>query len=43
MHFFFNRKGDNVHNDITSVRENLGAQQYIASDEIATVIFLASD
>jgi MoxR-like ATPase len=41
MRFFFNRKGNPMHNDITAVRESLGSQQYIASDEIATVIFLA--
>jgi MoxR-like ATPase len=41
MHFFFNRKGGNVSNDIGAVRESLAAQKYIASDEIATVIFLA--
>ena len=41
MRFFFNRKAANVFNAISDVREALGAQQYIASDEIATVMFLA--
>jgi MoxR-like ATPase len=41
MHFFFNRKGRNVANDIAAVRESLGAQKYIASNEIATTIFLS--
>ncbi len=41
MRFFFNRKGSNVSNDISAVRQALGGQKYIASDEIATVIFLA--
>src|SRR6476469_1269119 len=41
MKFFFNRKARNVFNAIGDVREALGAQQYIASDEIATVMFLA--
>src|ERR671927_1233901 len=40
MHFF-NRKASNVFNGINEVREALGAQQYIASEEIATVMFLA--
>lgn len=39
--FFFNRKAHNVFNAISEVREALGTQQYIASDEIATVMFLA--
>mgnify|MGYP000908400177 CR=1 FL=1 len=38
---FFNRKAHNVFNAIGEVREALGTQQYIASDEIATVMFLA--
>jgi MoxR-like ATPase len=41
MHFFFNRKGSHVSNDVNAVRESLGGQKYIASDEIATVVFLA--
>jgi MoxR-like ATPase len=42
MKFFFNnRKAHNVYNAIGDVRDALGAQQYIASDEIATVMFLA--
>src|SRR5436853_3191966 len=41
MKFFFNRKAHNVFKAIGDVREALGAQQYIASDEIATVMFLA--
>src|SRR6266542_2767672 len=41
MRFFFNRKASNVFNAIGEVREALGAQQYIATDEIATVMFLA--
>ena len=41
MRFFFNRKAHNVFNAIDDVREALGGQQYIASDEIATVMFLA--
>lgn len=41
MRFFFNRKAANVFNAIGDVREALGAQSYIASDEIATVMFLA--
>src|SRR6476469_6790674 len=41
MKFFFNRKARNVFNAIGDVREALGAQQYIASDEIATAMFLA--
>jgi MoxR-like ATPase len=41
MKFFFNRKARIVFNAIGEVREALGAQQYIASDEIATVMFLA--
>jgi MoxR-like ATPase len=42
MRFFFNnRKAHNVYNAIGEVREALGAQQYIASDEIATAMFLA--
>src|SRR5215211_5522309 len=41
MWFFFNRKVSNVFNAIGEVREALGAQQYIATDEIATVMFLA--
>ncbi len=41
MKFFFNRKAHNVFNAIDEVRAALGAQQYIASDEIATVMFLA--
>src|SRR5690349_16983989 len=41
MRFFFNRKASNVFNAISEVREALGAQQYIASDEIATTMFLA--
>jgi len=41
MRFFFNRKAHNVFNAIGDVREALAAQQYIASDEIATVMFLA--
>lgn len=41
MRFLFNRKAPNVYNGISEVRESLGTQQYIASDEIATVIFLA--
>jgi MoxR-like ATPase len=38
---FFNRKASNVFNSINEVRESLGAQEYIASEEIATVMFLA--
>jgi MoxR-like ATPase len=38
---FFNRKAHNVFNAIGEVREALGGQQYIATDEIATVMFLA--
>ncbi len=41
MKFFFNRKAAKVYNGIAEVREALGTQQYIASDEIATVMFLA--
>ena len=41
MKFFFNRKAHNVFKAIGDVREALGAQEYIASDEIATVMFLA--
>src|SRR4051812_41652812 len=41
MKFFFNRKARNVFNAISDVRDALGTQQYIASDEIATVMFLA--
>jgi MoxR-like ATPase len=41
MKFFFNRKARNVFNAIGDVRDALGTQQYIASDEIATVMFLA--
>lgn len=41
MRFLFNRKAAKVFNAINDVRESLGAQQYIASDEIATVMFLA--
>src|SRR5215213_5954059 len=41
MKFFFNRKAHNVFKAISDVREALGAQQYIANDEIATVMFLA--
>src|SRR5689334_2643489 len=41
MRFLFNRKAHNVFNAIGEVREALGTQQYIASDEIATVMFLA--
>jgi MoxR-like ATPase len=41
MRFFFTRKASNVFNAIGDVREALGAQQYIATDEIATVMFLA--
>ena len=41
MKFFFNRKAHNVFKAIGDVREALGAQQYIATDEIATVMFLA--
>ncbi|MBK9944913.1 MAG: MoxR family ATPase [Kouleothrix sp.] len=41
MRFFFNRKAHSVFNAIGEVREALGTQQYIASDEIATVMFLA--
>jgi MoxR-like ATPase len=41
MHLFFNRKGGNVSNDISAVRSALSEQQYIASNEIGTVIFLA--
>jgi MoxR-like ATPase len=41
MRFFFNRKAHNVFNAIGDVRDALGTQQYIASDEIATVMFLA--
>jgi MoxR-like ATPase len=41
MRFFFTRKASNVFKAIGDVREALGAQQYIASDEIATVMFLA--
>src|SRR5512134_1653479 len=41
MKFFFNRKAHNVFKAIGDVREALGAQQYIATDEIATVLFLA--
>ena len=42
MRFFFNnRKAHNVFNAIGDVRSALGAQQYIASDEIATTMFLA--
>jgi MoxR-like ATPase len=38
---FFNRKAHNVFNAIDEVRDALGTQQYIATDEIATVMFLA--
>ena len=38
---FFNRKARNVFNAIGEVREALGGQQYIATDEIATVMYLA--
>jgi MoxR-like ATPase len=38
---FFNRKAYNVFKAIDEVRDALGTQQYIASDEIATVMFLA--
>ncbi|MFL5807280.1 MAG: AAA family ATPase [Roseiflexaceae bacterium] len=42
MRFFFNnRKALKVFNAISEVRESLGAQQYIASEEIATTMFLA--
>jgi MoxR-like ATPase len=41
MKFFFNRKAHNVFKAIGDVREALGAQQYIASNEIATAMFLA--
>ena len=42
MRFFFNnRKALKVFNAIGEVRESLGAQQYIASEEIATTMFLA--
>ena len=42
MRFFFNnRKAHNVFNAIGDVRSALGAQEYIASDEIATTMFLA--
>ena len=41
MKFLFNRKAHNVFKAIGDVREALGAQQYIATDEIATVMFLA--
>ncbi len=41
MKFLFNRKAHNVFKAISDVREALGAQQYIATDEIATVMFLA--
>jgi MoxR-like ATPase len=41
MRFFFNRKALKVFNAISEVRDSLGAQQYIASDEIATTMFLA--
>lgn len=41
MRFFFNRKAHSVFNAIGEVRAALGTQQYIASDEIATVMFLA--
>src|ERR1043165_6746348 len=41
MRFFFNRKAWNVFNAIGEVRDALGTQQYIATDEIATVMFLA--
>src|SRR3954469_21807927 len=41
MKFLFNRKAHNVFKAIGDVREALGAQQYIATDEIATVLFLA--
>src|SRR6266508_3827321 len=41
MRFFFNGKASNVFNAMGEVREALGAQQYIATDEIATVMFLA--
>src|SRR5918911_3164283 len=41
MRFFFNRKASNVFNAIGEVREALGTQQYIATDEIATAMFLA--
>ena len=41
MKFFFNRKAHNVFKAIGDVRKALGAQQYIATDEIATVMFLA--
>ena len=38
MKFLFNRKAHNVFKAIGDVREALGAQQYIATDEIATVM-----
>ncbi len=41
MKYLFNRKAHNVFNAISEVREALGTQQYIATDEIATVMFLA--
>jgi MoxR-like ATPase len=41
MWWFGNRKARTVFNDIAAVRDALGAQQYIASDEIATVMYLA--
>ena len=41
MKWLFNRKASKVFNGTTEVREALGAQQYIASDEIATAMFLA--
>jgi MoxR-like ATPase len=41
MKYLFNRKARTVFNAISDVRQALGAQQYIASDEIATVMFLA--
>jgi MoxR-like ATPase len=41
MHFFFRRKGNDVFKDIHAVRDALGGQNYIASEEIGTVIFLA--
>jgi MoxR-like ATPase len=41
MKYLFRRKAPNVFNAIGEVREALGTQQYIASDEIATVMFLA--
>lgn len=41
MRFFFTRKAKSVTQGANNVRDVLRTQQYIASDEIATVMFLA--